>query len=78
MDRKYSTRADSDYDFNLDVVKGWSHAQICAAILADVRRELKQVNANLAANAAATTEMIKVLRGIRKNTYKRRHKKKVA
>jgi hypothetical protein len=76
MDRKYSTRTDRDYDFNLSVEKGWSHSQICAAILADVRRELKQINSHLAANAAATTEMVKVLRGIRKNTYKRRRKKK--
>lgn len=74
-----STRSveNQDLHFNLHVDKDeWGAAQMHAALLCDIRRELNNLKAEISQQTVAYSTMLKVLKGIRKNTYKRRRKKR--
>jgi hypothetical protein len=62
-------------EFNLHIGEdGWPPDRIQIMILCDIRRELKKLNSLL--HCHNFIEIPKILRGVRKNTYKRRRKKK--
>lgn len=67
---------DKDFKLNLNDDGTWSNGQIHNVLLCDLRRELKTLNEEIRQLAIATREQLRVLKGIRKNTYKRRRRKK--
>jgi len=54
----------------------WKNEQVTNVLLCDVRRELKSLNAVIVKSVSIAREQLRVLKGIRKNTYKRRRVKK--
>jgi hypothetical protein len=68
---------DLEFTLSLSDEGKWPIEKIHAVLLCDVRRELKILNAEITQLATTAREQLRVLKGIRKNTYKRRHKKKL-
>jgi hypothetical protein len=69
-----SDTANQNLEFDLGVEGGWRDGQIAIVILCDIRRELKKLNTLL--HCSNFTDIPPILRGVRKNTTKRRPKKK--
>lgn len=67
---------DLEFTLKLSEPRIWRSDQIHTVLLCDVRRELKSLNVGIHLLADAMREQLRVLKGIRKNTYKRRRKKK--
>lgn len=72
--RRMNTRDIRDTDWNVTIDgNSWSHDQIHMALLVDIRRELKKLNAVFA--CPNFLEVPRTLRDIKRNTAKRKRPK---